>query len=58
MKDKKINDRRLKLICPENNNLGHESGEWELKENHLVYKVFIKQCKYCGVVTNENVIRK
>jgi len=43
------------MFCDQNMNRFHESGEWELKQTHLIYKLFIRRCKYCGKVMNEKV---
>lgn len=51
-------DRFSKMICVKNNNMPHESGEWELAETHIIYKRYVKKCKCCGAITNENIQKR
>ena len=50
-------DKMRKWFCDDKMRFRHEQGKWEVKEDNGFWKVMVRKCTRCGMVTNEQVMK-
>lgn len=57
MKSNSAKNSLRRFYCDDKLTRLHEKGDWELSEEGSFHKVFVKRCRFCKAVLNEDMKR-
>ena len=46
-----------RLFCDDALASKHESGEWQLEKETVLYKEYVKRCIKCGKITSREIMK-